>query len=163
MNKSGPMNDVPDYTTAGERKASAEKEKEMNIKRTVLVIILMLYLLAAGCANSTVSTRQNEGTYHTSTHIVLQPDFADRTFSSGSDYMVSTGFNDVTYIWPKGKGNFSRKFNEITFKGNSINCTVVKRRLTINGRLIAEFEQGDRVRITGEGKVFVNEVELKQQ
>ncbi|MHC4323202.1 MAG: hypothetical protein ACYSUX_02900 [Planctomycetota bacterium] len=135
----------------------------MSTKRMVIVIIPMLCLMAAGCAKSTVRVRQDDGTYRTSTHLVFQPDFADRTFSSGSDYMVSTEFYRVTYVWPQGKGNLSKQFNEITFKGKSVNCTIVKRRLTINGRRIAEFEEGDRVRITGDGKVFVNGVELKQQ
>jgi hypothetical protein len=133
----------------------------MSKKQAVIVTILMLCLLTAGCAQSTVSTKQNDSTYRATTHLVFLPNFADRSFSSSNDYMVSTGFNDVTYIWPKGKGNFSKNFNEIRFKGNSINCNVVDRRLTINGRPAGQFEENDRVRITGEGKVFVNDVELK--
>jgi len=133
----------------------------MSKKRTAIVIILMLCLLAAGCAQSKVSTKQNDVTYRATTHLIFQPDFADRSFSSSTDYMVSTGFNDVTYVWPKGKGSFSRKFNEISFEGKSIKCTVVEQCLTINGRTVSEFEQGDRVRITGNGKIFVNDVELK--
>ena len=134
----------------------------MSKKRTAILTILMLCLLAAGCAQSKVSTKQNDVTYRATTHLVFQPDFADRSFSSSNDYMVSTGFNDVTYVWPKGKGNFSKNFNEIRFKGKSIDCTVVERRLTINGRPAGQFDEGDRVRITGNGKVFVNGVELKQ-
>ena len=134
----------------------------MNKKRKAIVITLMLCLLAAGCAHNTVSSNQNDVTYRATTHLVFQPGFADRSFSSSNDYMVSTGFNDVTYVWPKGKGSFSRNSNEIRFKGKSIDCTVVERRLTINGRPAGQFEQGDRVRITGAGKVFVNDVELKQ-
>jgi hypothetical protein len=126
-----------------------------------IVTILILCLLAAGCAQSTVSTKKNDGTYRATTHLILQPDFADRSFSSSGDYMLSTEFNDVTYIWPEGKGNFSRNFNEISFEGKSIKCSVVKRRLTINGRPAGEFDEGDRVRITGDGNVFVNDVELK--
>ena len=133
----------------------------MNKKRTAIVTILILCLLMAGCAKSTVHTKQNDGTYRTTTHLIFQPDFADRSFSSSNDYMVSTGFDDVTYVWPKGKGNFSKNFNEIRFKGNSIDCTVAERRLTINGRPAGQFEEGDRVRITGDGKIFVNDVELK--
>ena len=121
----------------------------------------MLCLLAAGCAQSKVSVKQNDGTYRTSTHLIFQPDFADRSFSSSKDYMLSTKFSDVTYVWPEGKGNFSRNFNEITFKGKNISCSVTKRRLTINGRRVGEFNEGDSVRITGNGKVFVNDVELK--
>ena len=133
----------------------------MNWKRTTIVTILMLCLLAAGCAKSTVRVRQNDGTYRTSTHLIFQPDFADRSFNSSGDYMLSTEFNDVTYIWPEGKGNFSKNFNEISFEGKSIKCSVIKRRLTINGRPAVQFDEGDRVRITGDGKVFVNDVDLK--
>jgi hypothetical protein len=133
----------------------------VNKKRMAIVTILILCLLAAGCAQSTVSTKKNDGTYRATTHLILQPDFADRSFSSSGDYMLSTEFNDVTYIWPEGKGNFSRNFNEISFEGKSIKCSVVKRRLTINGRPAGEFDEGDRVRITGNGNVFVNDVELK--
>ena len=125
--------------------------------------ILIFCLLAAGCAKSTVSTKQNDGTYRATTHLVFQPDFADRSFSSSSDNMISTGFNDVTYVWPQGKGNFSKNSNEITFEGKNISCSIVERRLTINGSRIAEFDEGDNVRITGDGKVFVNDIELKQQ
>jgi len=134
----------------------------MSNKQAAIVITLMLCVMAAGCAQSEVSTKQNDFTYRATTHLVFQPDFADRSFSSSTDYMVSTGFNDVTYIWPKGKGNFSKNFNEIGFEGKSIKCTVVERRLTINGRPAGQFDEGDRVRITGNGKVFVNDVELKQ-
>ncbi|OHB82681.1 MAG: hypothetical protein A2Z38_11285 [Planctomycetes bacterium RBG_19FT_COMBO_48_8] len=135
----------------------------MNKKRTAIVITLMLGLLAAGCAQSTANVSRNEGTHSTSMHLILRPDSADRSFSSSNDYMVSTGFNDVTYVWPKGKGSFSKNFNEITFKGKNLSCSIVERRLTINGRRIGEFDEGDRVRITGDGKVFVNDVELKQE
>jgi len=133
----------------------------MNRKRTTIVTILMLGLLASGCAKSTVRTKQNDGTYRTSTHLIFQPDFADRSFSSSGNYMLSTGFNDVTYIWPEGKGNFSKNFNEISFEGKSIKCSIINRRLTINGRPVGQFDEGDRVRITGDGNVFVNDVELK--
>jgi hypothetical protein len=134
----------------------------MNTNRTAVVIILMLCLLAAGCANSTTRVRQNDTTYRTSTHLIFYPDFADRSFSSSEDFMISTEFDNVTYIWPQGKGNFSKNFNEITFKGDNISCSIVKRRLTINGRRIVKFEEGDRVRITGDGKVFVNDTEQKE-
>lgn len=133
----------------------------MDNKRIAIVIILTLCLLAGGCAQSTVHVKQDEDTYGTSMHMIFQPDYADRSFSISKDYILSTEFNDVTYIWPEGKGNFSRKLKEISFEGKSINCSVIERRLTINGQQIAEFEQGDRVRITGDGKVFVNGAELK--
>jgi len=133
----------------------------MSKKRTAILTILMLCVMAAGCAQSEVRTKQNDFTYRATTHLVFQPDFADRSFSSSGDYMLSTGFNDVKYIWPEGKGNFSKNFNEISFEGKSIKCSVIKRRLTINGRPAVQFDEGDRVRITGDGNVFVNDVELK--
>jgi hypothetical protein len=94
-------------------------------------------------------------------HLILQPDFADRSFSTNEDFSLSTEFNDVTYVWPEGQGDFSKKLNELRFEGKSISCTVVERRLTINGRRIAEFEEGDRIRITGDGEVFVNGSKLE--
>ena len=135
----------------------------MSEKRTAIFAILILIVLAAGCAQSPVHVRQNDGTYRTSTHLIFYPDFADRSFKSSEDYMISTEFDDVNYVWPQGKGNFSKISNEITFNGENINCSIVERRLTINGSRIVEFKQGDRVRITGDGKVFVNNVEIKQQ
>jgi len=135
----------------------------MNKKQKTIVTIMIFIVLAAGCSQSTVRERQDDGTYRTSTHLIFYPDFADRSFSSSEDYMISTGFNDVTYVWPQGKGNFSKDSNEITFEGKNINCSVVERRLTINGSRIVEFKEGDRIRITGDGKVFVNDVERKEQ
>ena len=133
----------------------------MNKKRTAIMTILMLSLLASGCAQSKVRVKQHDGIYPASTLLVFRPDFADRSFSGSRDFMISTKFNDVTYVWPAGKGNYSKNFNEITFKGNNISCSVVERRITINGHRIGEFEEGDNVRITGDGKVFVNNVEFK--
>jgi hypothetical protein len=135
---------------------------ETGKKQNVIVIMLMFCLLAAGCEQSTVQERQDDGMYRTSTQLIFYPDFADRSFKSNEDYSISTTFNDVTYIWPEGEGNFSKDSNEITFEGKNIKCSVVKRRLIINGNRIIEFNEGDRVRITGNGKVFVNDVEVKQ-
>lgn len=134
----------------------------MNKKQKAIMILLMLGLLVAGCAQSTDQVRQNDGTYRTSTHLIFYPDFADRSFSSSENYMISIEFDDVTYVWPAGKGEFSRISNEITFNGENIECNIVERRLTINEGRIFEFDEGDRVRITGDGKVFVNDVELKE-
>lgn len=133
----------------------------MNNRRVTIVIALMLSLMMNGCAPSTSNTSKNDGTYSPSMHLIFQPDFADRSFSSSEDYSLSTEFNGITYIWPEGKGNFRKKSNEISFAGKNIKCSVIKRRLTINGRQIAEFEEGDSVRITGEGRVFVNGEELE--
>jgi hypothetical protein len=128
----------------------------MSKKLKAIVVALMFGLLAGGCAQNTANESRNNATYDTTMHLTFQPDFADRSFSSGKDYSLSIGFNGVTYIWPEGKGNFSKMSNEINFEGKNIKCTVVKRRLTINGRRIADFEEGDRVRVTGDGEVFVN-------
>jgi hypothetical protein len=133
----------------------------MNKKRITIVTILIFIVLAAGCSQNTVRERQDDATYRTSTHLIFYPDFADRSFKSSEDYMISTEFDDVTYIWPAGKGEFSKISNEIAFEGKNINCSVVERQLTINGSRIYEFEEGDRVRITGDGKVFVNDVKIK--
>jgi len=132
-------------------------------KQNTIVITLIFCLLAAGCAQSTDSARQNDSTYRALTQLIFYPDFADRSFKSSEDYTISTTFDGVTYIWPEGEGNFSKDSNEITFKGKNINCNVVERRLNINGSRIIEFEVGNRVRITGDGKVFVNDVERKEQ
>ncbi len=133
----------------------------MNMKQTAIITILILCMLAAGCAKSTVRVSQDHGTYSTSTHLIFYPNFADRSFSSNEDFMISTEFSDVTYVWPAGKGEFSKNSNEITFKGENISCNIIERRLTINGNRIVEFDEGDRVRITGDSKVFVNDVELE--
>lgn len=116
-----------------------------------------------GCAESTVSTEQENQTFRATTQLIFYPDFADRSFSSSEDFTISTGFKGVNYTWPKGKGKFSKNSNEISFKGENINCNIASRRLIINGRRIFEFKEGDKIRITGDGEVFVNDVEVKQQ
>jgi hypothetical protein len=128
----------------------------MNDKRAAIVTIMMLGVLAAGCAESVPDVSRNQSAHGTTMHLIFQPGFADRSFSTSEDYSLSTQFNGVTYIWPEGKGDFSKKSNEISFEGKNINCTVVKRQLTINGHQVAEFKKGDSVRITGDGEVFVN-------
>lgn len=135
----------------------------MSKKRTAILTILIFIVLTAGCSQSTVRDRQDDGTYRTSTHLIFYPDFADRSFKSGEDYTISTEFDDVTYIWPEGEGNFSKDSNEITFEGKNIHCSIVKRRLIINGNRIVELKEGDRVRTTGDGKVFVNGAGPKEQ
>ena len=135
----------------------------MNKKRTTIITILIFIVLAAGCSQNTVRERQDDVSYRTSTHLIFYPDFADRSFKSSEDYMISTEFDDVIYIWPAGKGEFSKISNEISFEGKNINCSVVEHRLNINGSRIFEFDEGDRVRITSDGKVFVNDVERKEK
>src|SRR4030042_655571 len=133
----------------------------MNKKQTMVAAFLMLGFLMAGCAQVTTHVRQNDGTYRTSKRLVFRSDLPGRSFSSEGDDMVATEFHNVTYAFPQGKGSFSKNLHEISFQGRQINCRVVGRELTVNELRYGEFEKSDRVRITGDGKVFVNDVELK--
>jgi hypothetical protein len=72
--------------------------------------------------------------------------------------MVATKMSEVTYEWPTGKGHFS-DWETIAFKGDGISCEVRMRTLTVNGRHYGEFEPGDRVRLTPDGRVLVNGAE----
>jgi hypothetical protein len=131
----------------------------MNKKRTTVAAFLMLSLLMAGCAQVTTRVRQEDGTYREYKRLVFRSDLPGRSFRCDEDYMVASKFNDVTYAWPQGKGSYSKNFDEISFQGRRINCHVVGRRLSVNGRRFGEFQKGDRARITGDGKVFVNDIE----
>ena len=136
-----------------------ERDVIMSKKRTAVMATLMFGLLVTGCAQSTTRVRQDDGTYRTYKLLVFRPDLPDRSFRSDQDYMVATKFHGVTYAWPQGKGSLSENFDEISFQGRRMSCSVVGRRLTVNELRYAEFEQGDRVRITRDGKVFVNDIE----
>jgi len=131
----------------------------MNKKQTMVAAFLMLGLLMAGCAQVTTSIRQEDGTYRTSKHSVFRSDLPGRSFRCEEDYMVATTLRDVTYGWPQGKGSLSKNFDEISFQGRQISCSVVGRKLSVNGLRFTGFEKGDRVRITSDGKVFVNDIE----
>ena len=133
----------------------------MNKKQTMVTAILMLGLLMAGCTQVTVRKRQNDGTYRTSKHLAFRADLPDRSFSSEEDYMVATEFHNVTYAWPQGKGSLSENFDEISFQGRQVKCSIVGRELTVNESGFGEFKKGDLVRITDEGKVFVNDIECE--
>ena len=133
----------------------------MNKKQTMVAAFLMLGLLIAGCAQVTTRVRQNDGTYRTSKRLVFRSDLSGRSFSSEGDDMVATEFHNVTYAFPQGKGSFSKNFDEISFQGRQVKCSIVGRELTVNELRFGEFEKGDHVRITGDGKVFVNDVEFK--
>jgi hypothetical protein len=133
----------------------------MNKKQTMVAAFLTLGLLMAGCAQVTTSIRQKDGTYRTSKHWVFRSDLPGRSFHCDEDYMVATEFQNVTYAWPQGKGSYSKNFDEISFQGRQINCSIVGRRLTVNELRFAELEKGDRVRITSDGKVFVNDIECE--
>jgi hypothetical protein len=133
----------------------------MNIKHTTVTAFLMLGLLIAGCAQSTTRVRQDDGTYRTSKRLVFRSDLPSRSFSSEGDDMVVTEFHDVTYAFPQGKGSFSKNVDEISFQGRQVKCSIVGRELTVNESRFREFEKGDLVRISSDGKVFVNDVESK--
>jgi hypothetical protein len=85
----------------------------------------------------------------------------DLAFSCDEDYSVATTFNGITYAWPKGKGSVSKDFDEMTFRGADVRCRAIGRRLSVDGRWFGDFEEGDRVRITGDGTVFVNDLERR--
>ncbi len=133
----------------------------MNKKQTMGAAIIMLGMLVSGCVQSTTRVRQDDGTYREYKRLVLRPDLPDRSFGSEEDYMVATEFHDVTYVWPQGKGSLSEDFEEISFRGRQITCRIVGRELSVSGLRFGEFEEGDRVRITRDGKVFVNDIERK--
>jgi len=130
----------------------------MDKRQAMIVAFLTFVLLVAGCVQVRTGVRQEDGTYRTSKRWVLRSSLFDRSFSSEEDYMVAHEFHDVTYVWPQGKGSFSKGFDEISFQGRQITCTVVGRRLTVNELQFSEFEKGDRVRITSDGEVFVNDI-----
>lgn len=135
----------------------SNREIDMNAKYAVTTVLL-LCLLGTGCAKSTVRVRKEDGSYQTKEYLVFWPGIPDyRSFNSDEDYMVATEIQGVTYAWPQGKGKMSDNFNQVDFKGLKIGCLVVGRRLEIDGRRFAEFEEGDQVRITGGGEVFVND------
>ena len=131
----------------------------MNKKHTIVTAFLMLGLLIAGCAQVTTRVRQNDGTYHTSKRLIFRSDLPSRSFSSEGDDMVATDFHNVTYAFPKGNGSFSKNFDEISFQGRKVKCSIIGRELTVNELRFGEFEKGDLVRIASDGKVFVNDIE----
>ena len=131
----------------------------MNKKQTMVAAFVMLGLLMAGCAQVTTRVRQEDGTYRTSKRLVFRSDLPGRSFNSEGDDMVATEFHNVTYAFPKGKGSFSKNFDEISFQGRQVKCSIVGHELTVNELRFREFKKGDLVRITSDGKVFVNDIE----
>jgi hypothetical protein len=131
----------------------------MNNKQITVTVFLTLGLLIAGCASVTTRVRQEDGTYRTSKHWVFRSDLPSRSFSSEGDDMVATKFHNVTYAFPQGKGSFSKNVDKIDFEGRQAKCSIVGRELTVNDLRFGEFEKGDLVRITSDGKVFVNDIE----
>lgn len=133
----------------------------MNRSQTAVALFLMFGLLMAGCTQVKTRVRQDDGTYREQKRTVLRSDLPGLSFTCDEDYMVVHEIQGVTYTWPKGRGSLARNFNEITFENSRISCRVVGRELWVNESRFAAFEKGDRVRIAGDGKVFVNDVERK--
>ncbi len=133
----------------------------MNKKQMMFTAFLMLGLLIAGCAQVTTHVRQDDGTYREYKRLVFRSDLPGRSFSSKGDDMVATEFHNVTYTFPQGKGSFSKNFDGISFQGSKVKCSIVGRELRINDLRFGEFEKGDHVRITSDGRVFVNDIERK--
>ena len=131
----------------------------MNKKQTMVTTFLMLGMLITGCAQVTTHVRQEDGTYRTSKRLVFRSDLPGLSFSSEGDDMIANEFHHVTYAFPQGKGSFSKNFDEISFQGRQVKCSIVGRKLTVNELRFREFEKGDRIRITSDGKVFVNDIE----
>jgi len=138
---------------------SNERDMIMNKKQIVVTAFLIFGLLIVGCSQVTTRVRQDDGTYREYKRLVFRSDLPSRSFSSEEDDMVATEFHNVTYTFPQGKGNFSKDFDEISFQGRQVKCSIVGRELMVNGLQFGEFDKGDHVRITGEGRVFVNNVE----
>jgi len=130
----------------------------MSQKQTVVAAFSILGLLLGGCARVTTTVRQEDGTYHTSKHWVLPSDLPDRSFRCDEDYMVATTLDGVTYAWPRGKGSYSKNFDEISFQGSGVKCNVVGRELSVNESRFGGFQKGDHVRIADNGEVFVNDI-----
>jgi len=131
--------------------------------RMLLTLSLMCVftLSIAGCTTATVRVRQPDGTYRTTEELVWTHEVdgrSYRTFVCQDDYMVATDMSGVTYEWPKGKGRLEDDWTT-TFEGEGLRCEARKRTLTVNGRQYGEFNKGDQVRITPEGRVLVNGVE----
>lgn len=133
----------------------------MDKKRMMAAAFLMLGLLIAGYAQVTTRVRQEDGTYRTSKRLAFRSDLPSRSFSSEGDDMVATEFHNVTYTFPQGKGSFSKNFDEISFQGREVKCSIVRRELTVNESQFGEFEKDDHIRITSDGKVYVNDIERK--
>jgi hypothetical protein len=130
----------------------------MTTSRIMLLAVLVISMIAAGCAVSTTSIRQKDGTVRTTRHLVWLPSLQFRTFTSDEDYMIAWEIHGVQYVFPKGTGTWE-SLDQISFRGDTIRCKVLKRELFVDDRSVGKFEPGDCVRITGDGRVLVNEKE----
>jgi hypothetical protein len=124
----------------------------------LLLAVLIVALLAAGCTTCTTAVRQPDGTYKTTRHLIWRPSADDyTTFESDEDYMIETTWYGVTYEWPRGTSKIM-SLNDLEFHGPAVDCHVTKRELTVNGKSYGEMEEGTCVRLTGEGEVYVDGV-----
>jgi hypothetical protein len=128
----------------------------MMTARIRLPAVLVIPLIAAGCAVVTAGVRQKDGTVRTTKSLVWLPSISPyQSFTSDEDYMVAWDIQGVQYAFPKGTGRLET-LDELSFRGDTIRCKVLKRELLVNDRSVGTFESGDSVRITGDGQVFVN-------
>lgn len=134
----------------------------MNVRETVLSAALLVALLASGCAHrvpATTRMRQDDGTYKISRGMVVMPSLNDLlSFVCKKDYDVVTMMCGVEYAWPKGRGSIV-DHERIIFEGKDLRCEVNKRTLTANGKTFGDFTPGDSVRVSFDGRVFVNDLE----
>ncbi len=137
----------------------------MNMRKTVLGAALLVALLASGCAHrvpATTRVRQDDGTYKISRGMVVMPSLNDPlSFVCKKDYDVVTIMCGVEYAWPKGRGSIV-DHEKIIFAGKDLRCEVNKRTLTANGKVFGDFIAGDTVRVSFDGRVFVNDLERSQ-
>ena len=130
----------------------------MKAKGIGLIALLLVTLLTAGCTTCTTTVRQDDGTYKTTRHMIWRPSPEEyRSFESDKDYMIETTWYGVTYEWPRGKSELT-SLSDMEFHGDSVECHVTKRALTVNGKSYGEMKEGTRVRLTGEGDVYVDGV-----
>ena len=132
------------------------------MRETVLGAVVLVALLAAGCAHripATTRVRQDDGTYKISRGMVVMPSLDDAlSFVCKNDYDVVTMMYGVEYAWPKGRGSIV-DHERISFEGRGLRCGVHQRTLTANGKVFDDFIAGDSVRVAPDGRVFVNEIE----
>jgi hypothetical protein len=121
-------------------------------------LVLALVMSVVGCTPATTRVRQDDGTYKTRQTLIRWSPESYRSFTCQEDYMVATTLFEVTYEWPRGQGRLE-DIQTVTFKNQAIDCTVRGRVMSVNGQPFAEFEAGDHVRLTPDGRVLVDGVE----
>lgn len=130
----------------------------MTRKIILLSLMCAFAFVIVGCVVATVTVRQDDGTHKTSREIIWWSSDSWRSFECQKDYMVASDFQGVTYEWPTGKGHMP-DLQTITFEGEGIECVVKNRTMILNDNKYGAFKEGDKVRITPDAKVLVNDVE----